>query len=96
MIKSFRNKPLKQFAATGDASKLPVQGKATIERLTDQLTVLDAAAKADQMNVPGWYYHSLRGKPVRYSVRVTANYRLTFGFAAPDATDVDLEDYHGN
>lgn len=94
MIKSFRNKPLKKFAETGDASKLSVQGKANIERLTDQLFALDAAAEPEAMNVPGWYFHSLRGKSVRYSVRVTANYRLTFGFVAPDAEEVDLEDYH--
>lgn len=46
------------------------------------------------MNIPGWYYHSLRGAD-RYSVRVTANYRVTFAFVVPDARDVDLEDYHG-
>ena len=96
MIKSFRSKPLKKFAATGDASKLPVQGKATIERLTDQVVTLDAVTKPEEMNVPGWYFHSLRGKPVRYSVRVTANYRLTFCFEENDAEEVDLEDYHGN
>jgi plasmid maintenance system killer protein len=28
-------------------------------------------------------------------VRVTANYRLTFGWDHPDAIAVDLEDYHG-
>ena len=47
-----------------------------------------------QMNVPGWYFHSLQGKPMRYSVRVTGTFRLTFGFEPPDAEDVDLEDYH--
>ena len=96
MIKNFQSKPLKRFAATGDASKLPVQGKAVVGRLSDQLTTLDAASQPDQMNVPGWYYHGLHGKPERYSVRVTANYRLTFGFEKADAMDVDLEDYHGN
>lgn len=93
MIKSFRSKPLKKFAATGDASKLPVQG-VYVERLSDQLVTLDTATAADQMNFPGWYFHQLRGKPVRYSVRVTANYRLTFGFEGVDAIEADLEDYH--
>lgn len=94
MIKNFLSKALKKFAATGDASKLPVQGSAAIDRLTDQIVVLDTATAADQMNFPGWYFHQLRGNPVRYSVRVTANYRLTFGFEEVDAIDVDLEDYH--
>lgn len=94
MIESFRSKPLKRFAATGNASKLPVQGNAAIERLTDQLFALDAAGEPEAMNIPGWYFHSLRGKPSRWSVRVTASYRLTFGWTPPDAVDVDLEDYH--
>lgn len=93
MIKSIRSKPLKLFAAQGDASKLPVSG-AAIERVEAQLTALDVATAANQMDVPGWYFHQLRGKPVRYSVRVTANYRMTFAFEPPDADDVDLEDYH--
>jgi len=93
VIRSVRSKPLKLFATKGDASKLPVSGVA-IDRIEAQLTALDTATAADQMDVPGWYFHSLKGKPLRYSVRVTANYRLTFAFDPPDADDVDLEDYH--
>ncbi|MEO7814764.1 MAG: type II toxin-antitoxin system RelE/ParE family toxin [Sphingomicrobium sp.] len=93
MIDGFRSKPLKLFAFKGDASKLPVSGVA-VDRLEAQLTALDVATAADQMDVPGWYFHPLKGKPVRFSVRVTANYRLTFGFVPPNASDVDLEDYH--
>ncbi|MEO7504902.1 MAG: type II toxin-antitoxin system RelE/ParE family toxin [Sphingomicrobium sp.] len=93
MIRSIRSKPLKLFAVNGDASKLPVSG-AAVDRIEAQLTALDVATIAEQMDVPGWYFHPLKGKPVRYSVRVTANYRLTFAFEAPDADDVDLEDYH--
>lgn len=93
MIRSFRSKPLKLFAMKGDASKLPVSG-AAVDRVEAQLTALDVATAADQLDVPGWYFHELKGKPVRYSVRVTANYRLTFAFEPPDADDVDLEDYH--
>ena len=93
MIRSIRSKPLKQFASKGDASKLPVSGVA-VDRIEAQLTALDVATAAEQMDMPGWYFHPLKGKPLRYSVRVTANYRLTFAFEPPDAVDVDLEDYH--
>lgn len=93
MIRSIRSKPPKLFAIKGDASKLPVSG-AAVDRIEAQLTALDVATAVDQMDVPGWYFHPLKGKPVRYSVRVTANYRLTFAFEPPDADDVDLEDYH--
>lgn len=93
MIKTFRSKPLKAFAATGDTRKLPVQGAAVIAKLERQLAVLNAAAKPDDMNLPGWFFHSLQGA-ARYSVRVTANFRMTYGWEETDATDVDLEDYH--
>ena len=93
MIRSIRSKALKLFSTKGDPSKLPVSG-AAVDRLEAQLTALDVATAADQMDVPGWYFHPLQGKPARFSVRVTANYRLTFGFEPPDADAVDLEDYH--
>ncbi|MGQ7828622.1 type II toxin-antitoxin system RelE/ParE family toxin [Altererythrobacter sp. Z27] len=94
MIKSIRSKPLKQFASTGDSSKLPVQGNASIAKLTRQMQVLDAAVQPDDMNLPGWRFHGLQGAPKRYSVSVTANFRLTYGWEEADAVDVDLEDYH--
>jgi len=47
------------------------------------------------MDLPGLYLHQLRGKDKgRWSVRVTGNWRITFGFEGPDATDVNYEDYH--
>jgi proteic killer suppression protein len=93
MIKTFRSKPLAKFAATGETRKLPVQG-AAVAKLARQLAFLNAAAKPDDMNIPGWFYHPLQGTPARFSVRVTANYRLTYAWEEPDAVDVDLEDYH--
>jgi len=58
------------------------------------LDVLDAAATPEDMNLPGFHFHKLHAKPVRYSVRVTGNWRLTFGWNDGDAIDVNLEDYH--
>jgi len=93
MIVGFRSKVLRRFAEDGDVSKFPVSGVA-IERIADQIEALDAASSPEQLDVPGWYFHPLKGKPRRYSLRVTANWRLTFGFEPPHAIDVDLEDYH--
>jgi proteic killer suppression protein len=72
---------------------MPVHG-AALERAEDQLVALDAARQASDMDVPGWRFHPLRGKPARFSVRVSGNWRITFEFSAPDAIDVDIEDYH--
>lgn len=91
MIGSYRSKALRQFAATGNTSKLPVQNHAKVAR---QLAALDAAVKPEDMDLPGYRFHGLVGDPKRYAVDVTGNYRLTWGWEHPDAIDVDLEDYH--
>ena len=92
MIKSFRSKALRTFAAKGDASKLPVQNSDRVARV---LSLVDAATVPEQLNIPGFKFHSLRGKDKgRFSVWVTGNYRITFGWSGEDATDLDLEDYH--
>jgi proteic killer suppression protein len=92
VIRSFRNKALRQFAEKGDGSKLNVQN---IERVRRILFSLDAADDPKQMNISGYKFHSLKGKDKgRYSVWVSGNYRITFGWLDKNATDVDLEDYH--
>jgi proteic killer suppression protein len=52
------------------------------------------ATQPEDMNVAGYRFHSLHGNPRRWSVRVTGNYRITFGWTGEDANDVDFEDYH--
>ena len=92
MIRSFRSKALQQFAQRGDASKLSVQNPARIRRI---LLALDAATKPEQINLPGFKFHALKGSDKgRFSVWASGNYRITFGWSGDDATDVDLEDYH--
>jgi proteic killer suppression protein len=91
MIRSFRSKALRVFFGTGDGSKLPVPNAARVRR---QLNALDAATAPEQMAIPGWRYHPLKGKPKRYALDASGNWRLTFGFKGEDAIEVDLEDYH--
>lgn len=91
MIRSFRSKALRRFAETGDGSKLPIRN---VDRLERMLARLDAAAVPEDMNLPGYRFHSLRGNPKRYAADASANYRLTFGWDGQDAVDVDVEDYH--
>jgi proteic killer suppression protein len=55
---------------------------------------LEAATKPEDMNLPGYKFHGLKGdRRGTYAVSVTGN-RLTFRFEGDDATDVNLEDYH--
>jgi toxin HigB-1 len=90
MILAFRSKPLRQIYETGKPGKLAVQNTARIGRI---LRALAAATKPEDMNLPGYFFHGLEGER-RWSVRVTGNWRLTFGWDGADAIDVDLEDYH--
>lgn len=90
MIKSFASKALRRFAEKGDASKLPVQRADRVRRI---LAILDAAKGPRDLDHPGLMFHALQGQK-RFSVRVTANYRITFAWQGTDAVDVDLEDYH--
>jgi len=92
MIKSFRNKALANFAETGQTRRLQVPDHA--RRIARIIAALDAARRPGDMDVPGYVFHPLKGQPQRYSVRVTGNWRITFGFDGEDATNVDLEDYH--
>jgi proteic killer suppression protein len=92
MIKSFRSKALRNFAANGDASKLSVQ---TSDRGARILSLLDAATAPEQVSIPGLKFHTLKGQDKgRFSVWVTGNYGITFGWSGEDTTDLDLEDYH--
>lgn len=92
MIGSFRSKALKRFFETGDASKLSVQNPARIRRI---LITLNEAESPQDLNVPGWRFHGLKGKDKdRYAVDASGNWRITFAWDGEHAVDVDLEDYH--
>ena len=91
MIKSFRHKGLSDLFISGKGAKVNAKMRARCRMLLD---ALDAAEKPDDMNQPGFYFHGLNTSPKRYSVRVTANYRITFEWSGQDAIRVDLEDYH--
>ena len=93
MIASFSSKALKRLWELGDGSKLPVSNIARVERI---LARLDAIMVPEDMNVPGYRFHGLQGKPKRYAVDASGNYRITFGWdeSASHAVDVDIEDYH--
>lgn len=91
VINSFRSKALRLFAEQGDASKLPVQNHARVRRI---LAALDSAVRPEDMNLPGFRFHGLQGKPKRYAVDASGNYRITWGWQEPHAIEVDIEDYH--
>jgi len=90
LIRSFRNKALQAFFVKGSTKGLSVPNADRVGRV---LAVLDDAARPEDANLPGYRFHALQGEP-RWSIRVTGNWRITFGWDGVDAIDVDLEDYH--
>ena len=92
MIRGFKHKGLERFFRRGDHRGIPAQSAARIERVLDRL---DAAIRPDDMNLPGYRFHSLKGdRAGRFAVAVSGNWRITFAFEGEDATQVDFEDYH--
>jgi toxin HigB-1 len=92
MIRSFKSKPLAQLWEKGRTSKIDAKMH---ERIIRRLDRLDAAAMPQEMNIPGFDFHALRGfKPTRYSVHVNGPWCITFEFEDGDACRVDFEQYH--
>lgn len=92
MIRSFRSKALRDFFETGSTRRLSVQNPTRLGRI---LRALDDAGRPEDMNLPGYRFHSLKGaERGRYAVDASGNWRVTFAWDEADAVDVDLEDYH--
>jgi len=90
MIQSFRHKGLAKFFASGSAAGIQAH---RAKRLRMLLAALDTSRTIDDMNVPGFRLHPLKGSG-RWSVWVNGNWRLTFEFRDGHAYVLDYEDYH--
>lgn len=66
-----------------------------LEKLRDILALLDRSRRPDDMNVPGFRLHALKGRLTgHWAVWVSGNWRVVFRFENGDAVDVDYLDYH--
>jgi toxin HigB-1 len=92
MIITFNHKGLEGFFVKGSYKAIPAQYAARIERVLDRL---DAIVVPEDMNLPGYKFHELKGRRKGvYSVSVSGNWRITFRFDGDNVIEVDLEDYH--
>lgn len=95
MIRTFRHKGLKRFFADPRYSDKRGINPDTEARLIVILDALDVVEKAEEMNIAGLFFHKLKGdRQDEYSVRVTANWRVTWKMDGEDVIGVNLEDYH--
>lgn len=91
-IKSFRHKGLEDFFYDGTTKGINPKHATKLETRLDRL---DSATSPEDMNLPGYRLHPLKGKMVgRYAIDVSGAWRLTFEFDNGDAVVVDYEQYH--
>lgn len=63
--------------------------------MRDILAQLNAVVTPENMNLPGFKLHRLKGKYANYwAVTVRANWRIIFRFEEGHAVGVDYLDYH--
>ncbi|MFZ4657391.1 MAG: type II toxin-antitoxin system RelE/ParE family toxin [Caldilineaceae bacterium] len=92
MIKSFKHKGLRRFFETGSLAGIQASHA---NRLRIQLAALDTAQTIDDMDVPGFRLHPLKGdRTGLWSITVNGNWRVTFEFIEGHAHIVNYEDYH--
>jgi proteic killer suppression protein len=92
MIQTFRNKALERLLKEGNAKGIP---KDLEKRIRRRLEVIDSATAIDDLKIPGYDLHQLKGdRRETWSIKVSGNWRITFTFINNDAYDLNLEDYH--
>ena len=68
MIRSFKNKALLELFETGRSAKLDVR---LHKRILIRLDAINLAASIDDLKMPGYNFHPLRGfNPTRYTIHV--------------------------
>jgi proteic killer suppression protein len=91
-IKSFQHKGLQTFFEKG--SKAGIQ-PTHADKLARLLSRLHMATVPEDMNLPGFGFHGLKGDlSGHYAVCVNGNWRVTFKFEGADAILLDYVDYH--
>ena len=92
MIKSFKHKGLKLFFETGSAKGIKPAHK---QKLRMRLAAIDTATCIDDINLPGFRLHPLKGdREGLWAIDVSKNWRVVFKFEDGNAYIVDYEDYH--
>lgn len=92
MIKSFRHKGLRRYFEEGRVGGV---NPGHVKKLRMLLTALDTAIEIEDMDVPGFGLHPLRGdRKGQWAVKVSGNWRLTFQFRDGNAYLLEYEDYH--
>ena len=92
MIKSFKHKGLERFFNSGTTRGIQANHA---NKLRMQLAALDTAQSIEDLDIPGYRLHPLKGnKQGIWSITVSGNWRVTFEFIDGNVYIVNYEDYH--
>lgn len=92
MIRTYRHNGLQELAETGKTARIDAKFHA---RIIEALNVLKAASDLRQVALPALRLHQLKQyKPLRYSIWISAQWRITFEWDKGEAYRVDFEQYH--
>ena len=92
VIISFKHKGLRDFFETNSKRGIPPQ---LSTRLRDRLDVIDAASDLEDIALPHFGLHQLKGERAgTWAVKINKNWRITFVFADGEASELNFEDYH--
>ena len=92
MIESFKHRGLKALYDGRTARQVAPEH---VQKLRDVLAVLDRSRRPQDVDIPGFRLHPLKGElKGHYAVAVSGNWRVTFRFEEGDVVDVDYLDYH--
>lgn len=93
MIRSFKDKETEKIYNREFSNRLPH----TIQRMAmKKLWMLDAAPDLNSLRVPpGNHLETLKGdRNGQLSIRINEQWRICFNWAANNASDVEIVDYH--
>lgn len=92
MIVSFRHKGLERLYRNGSTKGVQADHVAKLLRI---LSVLDVAQSPDDLTIPSFRTHRLKGDlSGHWSIWVNGNWRITFRFVESDVELIDYHDYH--
>ncbi|ARP87744.1 type II toxin-antitoxin system RelE/ParE family toxin [Bordetella genomosp. 9] len=92
MIIGFRHNGLEMFYRPGSTRGIQAAHATKLSRI---LALLDVAKGPQDMSLPSFKLHSLKGELAgHWSVWVNGNWRVTFRFTQAGAELVDYQDYH--
>jgi proteic killer suppression protein len=94
MIHSFKSRILEALWERNQTKGIDPK---SLKKIRMILSGLHAATKPDDMKLPGFRFHELKGDlKGHYAVTVRANFRIVFEWEDGKAVRVREEDYHGD